>query len=396
MVENIGVDADQFAALVLQQLNDIGEQDAQYNPDEFEIVVGSWNLYLGNIFRETTGLPAAERDARIARFVTTLRDNDEPDAWPEARAALRPILRPNAFGLDSPSEDMRPITRPAFPFVDELVAIDRPNSRSIVSVATLDRWGISADEVFDAARENLRAMVGSSGIKEAGLLHFGDNGDGYCTSWPLIPGWLAGSGDGQHRSIAFMPDVDTLIITPDTGDLAPLFEHIEKHYREAVRPISPQGYTVDDHGTVIPLDQSPRHRHLPFVQRARCGLAVTEYDAQTQALNEAMDRDYTYPHHEDLAPAFIGSVLYVGSDNGPYTATVWGEDVEYLLPEADFIVFCTEQNGEMITLFETPFAAVAEITGLTPIPDMSPRRYEIRHWPNPETLARLEAAAVSR
>ncbi|WP_405159737.1 hypothetical protein OG203_25090 [Nocardia sp. NBC_01499] len=396
MEENFGVDAEQFAALVRQRLTDIGEHDAVYDPDEFTIVVGDLQLYLGNIFRETAELPSDERDARIARFVASVRDEDEPEAWPAVRAALRPILRPNGFGLNSPTGDMVALTRPAFPFVDELVAVDRPNSRSIVSTATVADWGVSADEVFAAARENLTAMAGSHGIKEAGVLRFADNGDGYCTSWPLIPGWLTGSGDGTHRPIAFLPEVDTLIITPDTGDLTALFAEVEQLYRNAVRPISPQAYTVDDHGTVIPLDHSPNHRHHALALRARCGLAVTEYDAQTAALNEAVERDFTYPRHKDLAPAFVASVSYVAADTGPRTVTVWGKDVEYLLPEADHIAFCTNQSGEMTTLFETPFAAVAEITGLTPIPGMSPRRYEVRHWPTPETLARLEAASIPR
>ncbi|CAM4383333.1 hypothetical protein NONI108955_23820 [Nocardia ninae] len=394
MEEKFGVDADQFAALVLQQLTEAGEHDAKYDPDEFTITVGDLELYLGNVFREAAHLPADDRDARIARYIAGVKDADGPDTWLECRALLRPILRPNGFGLNTPTKETLPISRPAFPFLDELVAIDKPNSRSIVSGATLERWGIAADEVFAAARENLTALVGSHGIEEAGLLHFADNGDGYCTSWPLIPGWLAGSGDGTHRPIAFMPDVDTLLIVPDDGDLTPLFEHVEQQYRAAVRPISPQGYTVDDNGTVIPLDQVPDHRHHALALRARCGLAITEYDTQTEALKTAMERDFVYPHHDDLDPAFVASVLYVAAEEGPHTVTVWGQGVEYLLPEADRILFCTEENGEMQTLFEVPFAAAAEITGLTPIPGMSPRRYEIRHWPNPETLTRLEAAAV--
>ncbi|WP_433660737.1 hypothetical protein ACQPW1_00140 [Nocardia sp. CA-128927] len=396
MEEKFGVDADQFAALVLHQLTASGEHDAEYHPDDFKIVVGSLDLYLSNIFRETAELPEAERDGRIANFVASIKDDDQPDTWPAVRAMLRPILRPNTFGISTPTDGMQPITRPAFPFIDELVAVDRPHSRSIVSTATLQGWGVSADEVFAAARENLTALVGSTGYQGSGLIRFADNGDGYCTSWPLVPGWLAASGDGTHRPIAFIPDVDTLIIVPDLDDLAPLFDHVEQQYRDAVRPISPQAYTVDDHGTVIPLDQSPDHRHRAQALRARCGLAVTEYSAQATALEEAVDLHLAYPDHDDLAPAFAGSVMYVSDETGPYTATIWGKDVEYLLPEADRIIFCTEENGQMTTLFEAPFAAVAEIAGLTPIPNMTPRRYEIRHWPTPETLARLEAAAISR
>ncbi|WP_069164939.1 hypothetical protein [Nocardia altamirensis] len=395
-MENFGGDADQFAALIVQRMRDLGAQ-ATYDPDEFRILLPDGHIYLGNIFREIADLPGDEREERIARFLGAVQDMDEPDSWPQVRSALRPIMRPSTFGQHTPDENMQVIARPTLPFLHELVAVDLPNSRAIVSTATLDRWGVTADDVFAAAHENLTAMVGSRGIKQSGILRFADNGDGYCTSWPLIPGWLAGTGDGEHRPIAFLPDVDTLLITPDTGDLGPFFALVERQYRDAVRPISPQGYTIDDHGAVIPLDQSPHHRHLPFVQRARCGLAVTEYDAQSTALNDDLDDDLAFDHHDDLDPAFIGSVMFAQDDTGPFTLTIWGEGVEYLLPEADRILFCrTDENNEMETLFEAPFATVAEITGLTPIPGMTPRRYEVRHWPDPSTLTQLQSAAITR
>ncbi|WP_406268472.1 hypothetical protein OH799_24460 [Nocardia sp. NBC_00881] len=395
-VENIEDEATAFAALVVQHLSALGENDVEYHQDEFALHSGDLIFNLHNIFRETRGLAPVERDARIARYVGAMRNAFGPDQdWASARSALRPVLRPSSFGMDVPEPDMRPVARPAFPFVDEMVAIDMPDARSIVSYATLERWGITADEVFAAARENLGAMAGFTGIKEAGILHFVDDGDGYCASWPLVPGWLAGSGDGVEPAVAFMPDVDTLIIAPSGTELEQVFEVVEEQYRDAVRPISPQGYTVDVGGAVIPLDQSPAHRHLPAVQRARCGLAVTEYDAQAQLLNEIVERDFEFTPY-GIEPAYVASVMYVHGDNGPYTMTVWGEGVDYLLPEADYVAFCrNDENGELERLFEVPFPAVADFAGLTPIPDLLPRRYEIREWPDAETLAQLRAAAVS-
>ncbi|WP_338770302.1 hypothetical protein V7968_07460 [Nocardia vulneris] len=396
-MENLGSDADQFAALVLQQLTEAGEQGAEYDPEEFVIRLSSgWELFLSNIFREAHDLPEDERASRIARFIATPKDSATMPGWPQVRSLLLPILRSETFGISATSgHETGPITRPALPFLNELVAVDLPNSRSIVNDVTLAQWGVEAAEVFTAARENLTAKVGSGGFQESGVLFFGDDGDGYCTSWPLVPGWLAGSGDGEHRPIAFMPDVDTLIIAPDVDDLGPLYEYVEKKYREAVRQISPQGYTVDDDGAVIPLDQSPRHQHLSFVQRARCGLALTEYEAQGRVLNEQLEVNLVLETgHGDIEGAYVGSVMYIGADSGPYTVTIWGEGVDYFLPEADYVMFCVEENGEKSVLFTVPFAAVVDIVGLTPIPDLAPRRYEIRHWPDAEVRTRLAAAAV--
>ncbi|MEU2035235.1 hypothetical protein [Nocardia amamiensis] len=393
---NFDDEADAFAVLVMQHLSARGETDIEYDQDEFAIRTGDLILDLHNIFRETRELDDAERDARIARHFEALRDLQAPEQdWPSVRSALRPVLRPNSFGVDVPELELRPIARPAFPFVDELVAIDMPHARSIVTYASVREWGVTVDEIFAAARENLGAMVGAAGIKESGILRFVDDGDGYCASWPLIPGWLAGSGAGAEPPVAFMPDIDTLVIAPGGDELEHVFEAVEEQYRDAVRPISPQGYTVDHTGAVIPLDRSPAHRHLPAVQRARCGLAVTEYDAQTQILNEIVERDLEFTPY-DIEPAYVGSVMYGHGDNGPYTITVWGEGVEYLLPEADYVAFCRDdENGDLERLFEVPFDTVATLAGLTPVPDLSPRRYEIREWPDTETLAELKDAAVS-
>ncbi|MET9285760.1 hypothetical protein [Nocardia beijingensis] len=393
-MQNIEDEAAAFAALVMQHLTTLDETDAEYDPDQFAIRIGDLFLDLHNIFRETRELDLAEREARIAQHCGALRELRAPAPdWPAVRSMLRPLLRPNSFGVGVEPES-RPIARSAFPFVDEMVAIDMPQTRSIVTYASLREWDVSSEEVFTAARENLGAIVAFTDIEEDSVLQFVDDGDGYCTSWPLLPGWLAGSGLGTRAPVAFMPDVDTLIIATGADDLEPIFEVVEEQYRDASRPISPQGYTVDDSGAIIPLDRSPAHRHLPAVQRARCGLAVTEYDAQAQILNEIVERDLEFTPY-DLEPAYVGSVMYGHGDNGPFTITVWGEGVEYLLPEADYVAFCRDDRGELERLFEVPFDVVVGLTGLTPVQDLSPRRYEIRHWPDAETLAALEAAAVS-
>ncbi|MEU7630000.1 hypothetical protein AB0C34_08440 [Nocardia sp. NPDC049220] len=395
-MENIEDETIAFAALVTQQLSALGENDIEYDRDAFVVRSGDLVLNLHNIFRETRELAPPERAARVSRFVGALRtaSGSEPD-WTSARQALRPVLRPNSFGLDASEPGVRLIARPAFPFVDEMVAIDLPDARSIVSHRSLERWGVTVDDVFTAARENLAALAVSTNLYEPGILHFVDNGDDYFASWPLVPGWLAGSGDGARPPVAFMPDVDTLIVAPGGDELEQIFEVVEEQYADAVRPISPQGYTVGEGGTVIPLDRSPAYRHLPAVQRARCGLAVTEYDAQARILNEMVERENEFTPY-DIEPAYVGGVMYGNGDNGPYTLTVWGEGVEYLLPEADYVAFCrTDDDGDLERLFEVPFHIVATLIGLTPVPDLSPHRYEIREWPSPETLAQLEAAAVA-
>ncbi|WP_280330999.1 hypothetical protein [Nocardia wallacei] len=387
---------DRFAEVVLRQVSDLGDPHAQYDPAEFAIHLSDdTQLYLGNLFRDSRGLSDRERDEAIVRFVTVMRDSTgELPGWPEARSQLRPILRPITFGLDAPP-DMRPVSRPAFPFVREMVAYDQPAARSIILEATLREWDITPDELFAVAHENLAAITPP--VREPCVfVRYADDGDAYVASWPLLSGWLASHRTAEHRPVAFMPDYDTLIVAPDDPEiLGQVFEMVEEHYGDATRPLSPQGYTLDAHDRIVPFDRAGPHPQLPAAVRARCGLAVTEYGLQTHWLNETYERDFDYGPY-DLAPAYVGALSYVDGDDGPCTVAVWGEGVEWLLPEADYLsIYGVDRHDEPVHLFEVSFTDAADIAGLTPVPGMAPARYEARKWPTAQVMSRLRAVAVT-
>ncbi|MGW0246763.1 hypothetical protein ACWDYH_08995 [Nocardia goodfellowii] len=386
-----------FAALVMTQLKALGTPQVRYDADEFTLHVEDLEIYLGNIYRETRELPAVERTARITRFLSALRDPATPQDWASVRAQLRPVLRPVTYGIEHLAQ-ARPLSRPAFPFVNEFVAVDKPESRAIVSRAFLATWGVSADEVFAAAHENLAAMVDPHDSGGNAIVRYVDDGSAYFASWPLVPGWLASfrARYGHRRPVAFMPDTDTLIVVPDVPELlGRMYKMAEEQYRAAARPLSPQGYTLDADDNVVPFDQAGPHDMLPAAHRARAGLATAEYGTQTQWLNEAFEEHYEIPGH-DLEPAYVAAVTFMETTDGPRTITVWGEGVDYLLPHADYIAFCQNtDSGAIERLFDVPFHAAAEHTGLTPIPGMDPPRYEIRTWPAPEVLTQLARSAVT-
>ncbi|GAB4586853.1 hypothetical protein [Nocardia sp. IFM 10818] len=209
-----------------------------------------------------------------------------------------------------------------------------------------------------------------------------------------MPGWLASYGGGAHRPVAFIPDNDTLLLAPDEADvLEQVFEMVEEQYGEAARQISPQGYTIDDFGRVVPLDQLGDHPARAQALRARSGLAVTEYSIQTRFLNE--ESEAGLESIPGRAPAFAGSVLFQPADSGPVTVTIWGEDVEYLLPQADYVHFARmDSEGEVDVDCTVPFDAVVEILGLVPLPGLNPPRFEARQWPEEAALARLRERAI--
>ncbi|WP_194838778.1 hypothetical protein [Nocardia sp. XZ_19_369] len=310
--------------------------DIEYLPDRFSFRRSDgWVTYLGNLFQECCEVSDQEREARIARFVASvLSTHSVPEQWEAVRGSQRPVPRPVTFGLGDSIPSAQMVARPAFPFIDEVVVVDLPFNRAVVSVDMAREGGVEPTLVFDKARENLTGLTHEAGrLVDGKLIRFVDDGDSYFGSRLLVPGWLAGYGAGGCPPVAFIPDNDTLLVVPDDAVLLEqVFEMVEQQYSDAVRPISPQGYTIDEAGRVVPLDQLDAHPARQSALRARCGLAVTEYGHQTRCLTDKVDTDLKILPRSDVAPAYVAAVVYETSPDGPITTTVWGEGVEYLLP----------------------------------------------------------------
>ncbi|MFJ4653640.1 hypothetical protein ACIP5Y_20435 [Nocardia sp. NPDC088792] len=387
-----------FAEVVLGRLDALGIADVEYDPAKFSVRQGDGrNIYLGNLFHECEGAPESDRERMIDRFLEAMTGSEiTPDDWAAARPLLRPVLRPATYGIDDGAA-LSLLSRPALPFVSEFVVLDLPRTRAYVSLDRVREWNIDPAEVFAVARANL-ATVARPGVPDPSkFVRFIDTGDSYFGSWLLVPGWLASyAGDG-HRPVAFIPDDDTLLIVPDDPDLlAKVYESVEEQYRESARHISPQGYTVDEHGTVVPLDELPAHPARTRALRARAGLAATEYVAQTRFLTAKLDSDLDLLPFSDIEPAYVAPVDFRNTASGPATTTVCGAGVEYLLPETDYVYFVRrDDEGEIDLICTVPFDAVVEILGLVPVPGLHPPRFELRRWPDDAALARLRERAVT-
>src|SRR5262249_16816604 len=151
--------------------------------------------------------------------------------------------------------------------------------------ASLETWGVDAERVFAKARANLAeiaALPDSPAPDGPVLMRFVESGDAYFVSRLLVYGWLASLASRVGgRPVAFVPDQNTLVVTDDRPDaLGPVFELAEKEYGEAVRGISPQAYTVDDAGEVVPYDAPRGHPLAAQVHRAEAILAANEYANQ--------------------------------------------------------------------------------------------------------------------
>ena len=257
---------------------------ADYDPERFQVRIHQAAgtepaiINLETVFRETQNAPSAARKAAIGRLADIAALPPTPEHWEEARAALRPVLRP------VPADPkLALVSRPAVGYLAELVVVDTPSAMRYADTSDLERWGVSAEGAFDAAHRNMARTVTTS-LDEARRhtgsprpVRFADTGDAYLTSLPLVQGWLATMQRiADARPLAFPVSNSTLLLayeTPDAEALTQAFEVAEREWREAARPISPAPLTVDDDGDVAlyrPPADHPGQRSRFSVRDARC------------------------------------------------------------------------------------------------------------------------------
>ncbi|MEU4624620.1 hypothetical protein AB0G04_32185 [Actinoplanes sp. NPDC023801] len=367
-----------------------GVERAVYEPDEFAIAIhrtgadSPAHLYLANVFRETAEATPAERRERLEKLLRLMAPMPEDD-WETVRPKLRPVVRPVTFGAAGPAGMRPPLSRPAMPFLRELVVIDAPDAMAYVLPDRADEWGVGVDEVFAAARENLAAIARDSFDREwrdGSAVSMFDDGDGYYTSLLLSPGWLAEAGERMGGPvIAFAPDNNTLLVAPVPEDgIEQVYGIVEHSFGEAVRYLSPVGYVAGPQGRAVPYAPPPGHPHHVPARRAAAVLALTEYSNQTEWLSTQYAKAGFDVH--------VGDLMAVEPSGGAPAETIatWTDGVEALLPRADSIAFARPGIG---VDFRVPWHIAEEQAGLVAEPLLAPARYRVAGWPAPEVLARL-------
>lgn len=280
-----------LAAQVIRRLRRAGVGDARYDARAFAVRFTTdaddlpTVLELDVLFAERVR-GRRRRRAQVDRFVAgSVRAPGLPASWSQVRPLLRPVLRGAvpATGISSP------LCRPALPFLTEYVVVDQPDTMTYVAAEQLTGWGVSAGEVFAAARANLTGAVLHGVAREPTVVQFIDDGDAYWTSHLLLDGWLARlSGQVGGVPVAFAPERGTLIVTAAEGAHLPgLFGQAELAYVTSPRALTPMAYVSDDDGRTVPFDPQPGHPVHDCVRRARAVQAMQEYARQAATVPDA-------------------------------------------------------------------------------------------------------------
>lgn len=396
LLDRFGSPRRRFAQLALRVARHTpGVERAVYQADDFAIAIhragadGPAHLYLSNVFRETADASPAERRERLERLIRLMSPMPEDD-WDTVRPKLRPVLRPVTFGVAGPAGMRPPLSRPAMPFLRELVVIDAPDAMAYVLPDRIEEWGVTVDEVFAVARENL-AVIARDNLerpwRDSPVVTLLDDGDGYFTSLPLVPGWLAEVGERMGGPVlAFVPDNNTLLLTalPDQG-ADQLYAAVERVFGEAVRYLSPVAYVAGTDGRPVPYAPPPGHPHHVPARRADAVLALTEYSNQTEWLAGQYAKAGVETH--------VGSLVAIEPPGGGPAETIatWTEGVSTLLPRADTVAFARTGSG---VDFRVPWRVAEQRAGLVPEPLLAPARYLVDSWPPAPVLAALREHAL--
>ncbi|MGH3646646.1 MAG: hypothetical protein ACRDTM_05670 [Micromonosporaceae bacterium] len=382
---------DRFAAEILDLFRfDERVEDAWYDREQFAISVrpvdGTPMLArLAELYDQWGATDTASRSAPLREFVAnTLRPPELPDSWEAARELVRPVLRGVTAALPpSRAPETGALWRRSMPYLAELVELDLPGGPSL-SIAQVQRWGVNAEDVFGAARQNLAARVlqpQPSGPVGERVLRLVDDGGMYCVSQLLIDGWLAGfSWYLGGRPVAFIPDRSTLLVAPDNpGLLTRVFEMVEEEYDQAARPVSPMAYTVDDAGRLAPYNAPPGHPLHVSAGRAERVLVAAEYGTQKRWLDDAGSGHRA------------GTVMLAGRGDGSvFSVATMLRDSATLLPRTDYVALYVDAD-------ETVFVAwddAEQILGLKPEQYLEPERFLVDPWLAGGSRGALHAAAV--
>jgi uncharacterized protein YtpQ (UPF0354 family) len=386
-----------FAAEVTHFLKSLESvRDVTRGPDAFALDVvtsaGSCRWHLDNLFAETRELSPEERRQRMAFFFASVGDEEQDESWEDARETLIPVLRGATYGMESWMD--RPeaafVRQPFLPFVDVIVAMDRPTTMRFVSKGTVEGWKIDEREVFEAAAARTPVLANPSVElydETHGPLWIVTSNDTYESSRLLVPGWLASfRGRVAGHPIAIIPERATLMVGGDDRPemVERLLDKADREFSASSRRLSPALYTVDVAGRVIPYARSEGDGLLTKVQIAHEKLAIHEHQQQQKTL------DATY--EKNGVDVFVASYKVFDRGGSVQSLCVWTQGVRSYLPRTERVVLVISDDREGAEAKATVEVAFDAIRGrLTPVPDLHPPRYETTGpFPSAHELRLLE------
>jgi hypothetical protein len=404
-----------FAKMMIQALQKAGIETEDQSESDFSLkLAGGATFFLGNVYANFCGAPRGKRQAIVSEFVAAAASISDLPSIPADFAAIKPSLMPvirdaASFSIErlmnrKNGKDAAPR---AVPFgggdmvtVDGIGELTKPVAEGLVVGLAYDaertitsiyrdhfeKWGVSLDEAFKAAKENLWEKTDPNRLAGQNGIYHGEWADSYDSSRLLLTELIYRlSVDGDP--VAFVPNRDQLWVTGtnNSAGLAALLKGgLEGHFKQS-HPLSPDLYVLVDGSWKVHVPEDPALRELWMkIKRQRDAI---DYAQQQKLLNEI--------HEIEDIDIFVASYkVYERKDGLAYSACVWTDGIDSSLPRSENIALMADvENPEY---FVVPWEAAASVIGdlLELEPDLMPVRYRARQFPSEEQLARLRLSAI--
>lgn len=354
-------------------------------------------LHAHNLLHALLKLPRGKRPAEIRRFLDglPLTNGVIPDDYAAVAGSLLPVVRGAAdFGLYSLTiahaggEPMPKVATSSL--VNDVVvalAIDMPESMSLVAEERFAEWGVSFEHALEQALQNLRGLPEHGGWKAISPgVWSGEWGDSYESSRILLPDLIRRLGIKDPVAMVSFRGAILVTSAHDARGIASMLTTVEQSIRNnnrwvSFRPAILQGTTWSTF--VPPPELLERFRRLDFES------AASSHAQQKEFLDKKFEAE--------VADVFVASYLAVTRDGALMTWATWTKGVTHaLLPEVDAVFFGAPDSPDF-TSFAVPWSDVCELVGhLMLATEWMPTRFSIHEFPSPGELDRLRAAALPR
>ena len=347
---------------------------------------GKQLLNLDNFYRDYCRVSKAERKNVMHSYLQGTIGNELPSAFADAKGKLLPILRSRSMleyvsltvGQGSALINL-PAHQPLSADAMIMLAYDTEHAMMTLSGATLSDWGVSFATALAAATDNLRdATVARFEQRSAGLF-VGTWDDAYDTSRLLFPD-VVHQLDVGGEPLVMIPTRGCIMVVSANDCAAQLaMIGVARQVVEAEgRPVSALMYRYAQGRPVEYTPADPQVAALLAEFRRRT--LTNDYASQKEMLEKS--------HDESGTDIFVASYQVLSSRQSGYEAsfTVWTENVDTLLPEADLVALVSTADLEDDRSGPPKLVAwrdLQEVIGaFEPVPGRYPPRYKPRNFPD--------------
>jgi uncharacterized protein YtpQ (UPF0354 family) len=370
----------------------------EFNDKEFTLTIKGADgktanmRQLANCFQEYGKAPEDKRAAIVDNYVRAMAVPLLPSEWPSARSMLRPVLKDRG-AADTAFLQQRVLSPtmaepiPFQPLTSDLAifpVLDLPDSMKAVSLKDLRDWGVSIEQVMEAALSNFRAANALKPFKTVGRLQVAQVGDSYDATRLLLTEQIAGLRL-KGRPVALAAERELLILagSSDEAALADMANLGLQRFKAGHRPVSGRPVELVD-GTWRDFEP-PASVAVPFGQLRRF-MDHNRYEHQAELLRKDLAA-----RNEDV---FVAKYALTSKDKGvTFDSNVtWSENVVTLLPEADQLMFFQGASKTVhLSRWDRAVPVVAHRMERT---EHYPPRWKVSSFPSPEEFAVMGAQKI--